>query len=159
VQRHIPVVKDLVRLSKRPGVIYLSRFKYASFLREFFMSGGSACILDRASLSTFSTALRRVAAGRNYLDPEVSDEMFVALVGDRVRPRSGILSRREEEVLRLIAHGYTQKEIAKKMAISPTTVETYSARIREKLDLRERSDLVRYAMTRGIVNKTEGDAA
>jgi DNA-binding NarL/FixJ family response regulator len=87
--------------------------------------------------------------------------MVVALVGDRGRPRAGVLSRREEEVLRLIAHGYTQKEIAKKMAISPTTVETYSARIREKLDLRERSDLVRYAMTRGIVRETvdQDDAA
>lgn len=161
VLRHIPLVKDLVRLPKRPGVIYLSRFKYPSFLREFFMSGGSACILDRASVSTFSAAVRRVAAGRNYIDPDVSDEMVVALAGDRGRPRGGVLSRREEEVLRLIAHGYTQKEIAKKMGISPTTVETYSARIREKLDLRERSDLVRYAMTRGTVIKIvdEDDAA
>lgn len=151
-REHLPVIRTITKLPKRPGVAYLSRYKYADFLREFFMSGGSACILDRGAVSTLSAAIRRVAAGRNYIDPDVSDEMIVALVGERGRPRTGALSQREEDVLRLIAHGYTQKEIAQKMGISPSTVDTYASRLREKLDLRERSDLVRYAMTSGIVS-------
>jgi two-component system response regulator NreC len=151
-REHLPVIRTITKLPKRPGVAYLSRYKYADFLREFFMSGGSACILDRGAVSTLSAAIRRVAAGRNYIDPDVSDEMIVALVGERGRPRTGALSKREEDVLRLIAHGYTQKEIAQKMGISPSTVDTYASRLREKLDLRERSDLVRYAMTSGIVS-------
>ena len=157
---HLPLVKELTELSTRVGVVYLSRFKHAWFLREFLLHGGGACVLDRASLDILSTAIRRVAAGRHYLDPEVSDELVVALVGDAGRPKAGALSRREEEVLRLIASGYTHKEIAQKMKISPSTVETYSSRIREKLDLQERPDLIRYAMTRGIVKDPgESDAA
>jgi DNA-binding NarL/FixJ family response regulator len=148
---HLPLIKELAESSKRAGVVYLSRFKHAWFLREFFLKGGAACVLDRASLDILSTAIRRAAAGRHYIDPDVSDEIVVALVGDGGRPKAGALSRREEEVLRLIASGHTHKETARKMGISPSTVETYSSRIREKLDLQERSDLIRYAMTRGIL--------
>jgi two-component system, NarL family, response regulator NreC len=155
---HLPLIKAISELPKRSAVMYLSRYKHASFLREFFRNRGAACILDRASVGTLSMAIRRVAAGRYYVDPDVSDEIVFALVGEIGRPRR-VLSRREEGVLRLIASGYTHKETARKMGISPTTVETYSNRIRKKLDLKDRSDLVRYALTRGILTDTiEGGA-
>lgn len=147
---HVPLIKAISELPKRPAVMYLSRYKHASFLSEFFRNRGAACILDRASVETLTTAVRRVAAGRHYVDPDVSDEIVLALVGDIGRPRR-VLSRREEGVLRLTASGHTHKEVAGTMGISPTTVQTYINRIRKKLDLKERSDLVRYALTRGIL--------
>jgi DNA-binding NarL/FixJ family response regulator len=98
---HQAFVKGLSKLPNRPGVIYLSTYKHVSFLREFFMNGGAACVLTNTSVSTVHTAIRRAAAGRNYIDPDVSDEIVVALVGDRGRPRGGVLSKREEETLRL----------------------------------------------------------
>jgi two-component system response regulator NreC len=154
---HLPLIKEVSERPKRSAVMYLSRFKHASFVHEFFEDGGAACILDRASVETLSTAIRRVAAGRYYVDPDVSDEIVLALVGDNGRPRR-VLSRREEGVLRLIASGHTHKEIARTMRISPTTVQTYINRIRRKVDLKERSDLVRYALTRGILTDTmEGE--
>jgi DNA-binding NarL/FixJ family response regulator len=109
---HLPLIKAISELPKRSAVMYLSRYKHASFLREFFRNRGAACILDRASVETLSMAIRRVAAGRHYVDPDVSDEIVLALVGDIGRPRR-VLSRREEGVLRLIASGHTHKEIAR----------------------------------------------
>ena len=77
---HLPLIKAVSELPKRSAVMYLSRFKHASFLREFFRNRGAACILDRASVETLSTAIRRVAAGRHYVDPDVSDEIVLALL-------------------------------------------------------------------------------
>ena len=157
--RYISIAKALAGLPKSPGVMILSRFKDPEFLHDFFKAGGSACIFDGAPVTTLSAAFRRVAAGGKYIDPDVSDETVVALIGEPGRPRAGALSRREEEVLRSMAQGYTQKEIAQELGISPATVETYRARIAEKLDLHGRSDLVRYALLRGILKADDGDAA
>jgi DNA-binding NarL/FixJ family response regulator len=94
-------------------------------------------------------AIRTVATGGRYMDPSVITD----LVGNLLAPRAvsnetspAVLSEREEEVLRLIAQGHANKEIAAKLGISIKTVETYKSRSMLKLGLRGRADIVRYAI-------------
>ncbi len=93
-----------------------------------------------------------MAAGRVYLDPSLAGKLVGGLVGKQAGkegPGGADLSEREEEVARLIAQGYSNKEIAAQLSVSVKTVETYKARSLEKLGFRSRTDLVRYALQRG----------
>ena len=116
---------------------------YARLMRE---AGVSGYVLKRAAADELVRAIRAVAAGGTYFDP--------ALPGAATPPPVGggppvELSDREEEVVRLIARGYSNKEIAARLDLSVKTVETYKARSLEKLNLRTRVDIVRYATQRG----------
>jgi DNA-binding NarL/FixJ family response regulator len=102
-------------------------------------------------------AIRAVAAGETYLDPTIVSDV----VGSYVRKQSakegqprGELSEREAEVLRLIALGYSNKEIASRLDISVRTVETYKARLMEKLNFHSRTEIVRYALLQGWLEET-----
>ena len=148
--RHVELTRSLRQLSKSVEVILMSQFKHPEIIRNFFGAGGGACLETEVANTTLLAAIRRVAAGRKYIDPDVSDEAVVAMVGDKGRPHA-ILSRREREVLRLLASGYTYKEAAQTLRISPATVETYRERINEKADIRSRAELVRYALLHRIL--------
>ncbi|MCA1628213.1 MAG: response regulator transcription factor, partial [Acidobacteria bacterium] len=100
---------------------------------------------------------RVVAAGGVYLDPSMAGKVVRDYVGkrasDAASPHSD-LSEREAEVLRLIALGYSNKEIGAQLNIGVRTVETYKARLMEKLELRSRTDIVRYALHQGWLQDT-----
>ena len=157
LDRHLPLIDSLLRLRNHPAVMMISTYKRPDFLRQFFSIGASACILTGAATELMLRAIRRIAAGRKYIDPDVSDEAIIALAGDQGRPRRGLLSRREELALALLARGYTLKEAAKRMRVSPSTVQTFRNRIAEKLDLHGRTDFVRYALAAGILKPDEQD--
>lgn len=92
-------------------------------------------------------AIRRAAGGEQYVSPRVASRLGAldrALVDDR-------LSAREVEVLRLITLGHTSVEVARRLHLSPRTVETHRARIHRKLELTTRAELVRYALGRGLL--------
>lgn len=93
-----------------------------------------------------------VAAGGIYLDPALASKVVDNYIGSRSKKNESLrsdLSERETEVLRLVALGHSNKEIAAKLEISVKTVETYKARLMEKLDLHSRVDMVRYARDQG----------
>ena len=92
--------------------------------------------------------MREVAGGGRYVNPELGARL-VAAESQAVR-RDG-LSEREHEVLRLLALGYTNQEIAKQLVISVRTAETHRAHIMQKLGLSSRAELVRYALDRGLL--------
>src|SRR5262249_45624217 len=101
-------------------------------------------------------AIRAVAGGGTYIDPALAQSVVGPFVG---RPEAAgeptpVLSEREEEVVSLIAQGYSNKEIAARLKLSVKTVETYKARSLEKLGLRSRVDLVRYATQQGWLTPT-----
>ncbi|MGZ4812517.1 MAG: LuxR C-terminal-related transcriptional regulator [Terriglobales bacterium] len=156
--KHVELTKSLRQLPKSPEVILMSQYKHPEFIRAFFEAGGGGCLVTEVDNSTLVAAVRRVAAGRKYIDSNVSDEAVVAMVGGGGRPRA-ILSPREREVLRFLALGYTYKDTAKAMGISVASVETYRARIIEKLDLRGRADLIRYALLSGILHPEDESSA
>ena len=109
------------------------------YLQQLLQAGASGYLLKRAAADDLIHAIRTVARGGTYLDPSLAGKVLGGLVG---RPAAGpapgdALSDREEEVLRLIARGFTNREIAARLDVSVKTVETHKARAMEKLGLRQ----------------------
>jgi DNA-binding NarL/FixJ family response regulator len=133
-------------------VLALTFHEDRSDVQALFAAGASGYALKRAAVGELVRALRAVAAGGEYLDPSLG----ARIVGTRTHgpagrcvPRGGDLTGRETEVLRLIAQGHSNKEVAGRLLLSVKTVETYKTRSMEKLGLDSRVDLVRYASRRG----------
>ncbi|MBC7912412.1 MAG: response regulator transcription factor [Pyrinomonadaceae bacterium] len=133
-------------------VLALTVHNDQGYLNQLLKSGASGYVLKRAAAHELIQAIRAVAAGDTYLDPAIVSNV----VGNYVRKQSpkeglphGDLSERESEVLRLIALGFSNKEIAAKLDISVRTVETYKVRLMEKLNFHSRAEIVRYAMLQG----------
>jgi DNA-binding NarL/FixJ family response regulator len=133
----------LKRVCPLAAIVVLTVYEDAAYLRELFEVGANAYVLKRAASTELIGAIRSVLRGDVYVDPRVASKVVVP-----VGPRSGSapsLSEREAEVLRAVAQGYSNKEIAGQLTLSVRTVETYKARSMEKLGLRNRVDIVRYA--------------
>ena len=135
-------------------VVVLSTNENASFVRSTLASGALGHVLKDAFESDLFQALKLAARGRRYLDPRLSDsvsDLLLVTAGAGIGPpRTQRLSRRETQVLRAIAQGFTGREIGKQFGLSEKTVQTYRARIYEKLELRSRADLVHYAVAHGL---------
>jgi DNA-binding NarL/FixJ family response regulator len=133
-------------------VLALTIHEDRSYLRALLAAGASGYVLKRAAAEELIRGIRTVAAGGIYLDPRVADKLvsnFVRHSPVAATVREGDLSDREREVLRMIAQGYSSKEIAARVTLSVKTVDTYKARAMEKLGLDSRVDLVRYAVQQG----------
>ena len=134
-------------------VLVLTAYEDKSYMRQLFEAGANGYLLKRAAAQEVIGAIRTVAAGGLYIDPTLASKVvdsFVRQPAAGGKPSRGSeLSEREREVLRLIAWGYSNKEIAARLDISVKTVETYKTRLMEKLDLRSRADIVRYAVRQG----------
>ena len=135
-------------------VLALTRHTDVNYARQIMQAGARGYVLKQAAAKDLIVAIRTVAAGGVYLDPTIGGRM---LDTGMQRQASGAvqeaLSEREAEVVRLIAYGYSNKEIAAQLAISVKTVDTYKARAMEKLQLFSRTALVRYALEQGWMNQ------
>jgi len=147
----VQVTAQLRMVRPNRKVLALTVHEDAGYLRQLLVAGGSGYVLKRAAATELVQAIRAVAAGGTYLDAAVSERV----VNNFMRPPSpqtasaADLSDRETEVVRLIAQGYSNKEVAAKLRLSVKTVETYKARSMEKLGMRSRVDIVRYATKQG----------
>ena len=133
-------------------VLVLTAYEDKSYMRQLFEAGAAGYLLKRAAAQEVIGAIRTIAAGGLYIDPTLASKVvdsFVRQPAAGGKQQRGELSEREQEVLRLIAWGYSNKEIAARLDISVKTVETYKTRLMEKLDLRSRADIVRYAVRQG----------
>ncbi len=138
-------------------VMALTAHEEQAYLRQLLQAGASGYVLKRAASKELIHAIRVVAAGQVYLDPSVAGQVVSSFVGRKSEQSAtggGDLSERETEVLRLIALGHSNKEIAAQLDISVKTVETYKTRLMEKLDLHSRADIVRYALRQGWLQNT-----
>ena len=139
------------RLSKT-HVVILSMYSSEAHVVEALRSGASAYVLKDASVEELVAAIREAVAGRRYLSAPFSNDRIESYLR---RPSGadpyGTLTSREREVLHLVAEGLTSGEIAKRLFISPRTAESHRANLMRKLGLRSRTDLVRFALQRGIV--------
>ena len=137
-------------------VLALTAYDDDGYLRQLLEAGASGYVLKKAAAEELVKALRAVASGGVYIDPALAGRVVGGYVGRkklRGELRGAELSGREEEVLRLVAWGYTNKEAAGYLNISVKTVETHKTNLMEKLDLRTRSDVVRYALRRGWLSE------
>ncbi|HEV7893882.1 MAG TPA: response regulator transcription factor [Pyrinomonadaceae bacterium] len=137
-------------------VLVLTAYDEVGYLRQLLQAGASGYVLKRAAAEDLVKAIRVVASGGVYLDPTLAGKVVGGYVG-RKKLRGALqgveLSGREEEVLRLVAWGYTNKEVAGYLNISVKTVETHKTNLMEKLELSGRSDIVRYALRRGWLSE------
>jgi DNA-binding NarL/FixJ family response regulator len=134
----------------RVKVIALSAYSDEAHIRQLLSSGASSYVLKRTITEELIRAIRTVADGGVYLDPSIAG-MVAKGYANPPSSEDGqdVLSRREHEVFLEVAYGYTNKEIGERLHISVKTVEGYKVRIREKLDLHSRADIVRYALRQG----------
>lgn len=141
--------EQIKRDSPDVRVVALTAHEGSGYVRRLLDAGASGYVLKRAAGQTLIEAIRTVAAGGVYLDPSVAGAVVRGYVGREAGPEQAELSDREEAVLRLLAEGYSNKEIAARLELSIKTVETYKARGMEKLGFDSRVDLVRHALRQG----------
>jgi DNA-binding NarL/FixJ family response regulator len=133
-------------------VVALTVHEDRGYLQQLLQAGAAGYVLKRAAADDLIHAIRTVARGGTYLDPSLAGKVADALAG---RPaRAGELSDREEEVLKLIARGFTNREIADKFELSVKTVETHKARAIQKLGLDSRAGIVAHAIQAGWMSES-----
>jgi two-component system, NarL family, response regulator NreC len=132
-------------------VLVLSMQDDPRYVREAFAAGASGYVLKEAADTEVVSAIRAVAGGERYVHPSLGARLFTAEAEERRRAEQDPLSDREREVLQLLALGHTNQEIAKKLYISVRTAETHRAHIMQKLHLTSRAELVRYALSEGLL--------
>ncbi len=132
-------------------VIVLSMYAEREYVRRALKAGAVGYVVKRSAAKEVIDAIRAVHAGRRYLSPRVADVVMDDYSGDGKDDPLARLSAREREVLQLLAEGRTGAQIAQRLSLSQKTVETYRARLIEKLGIRDVAGLVKFAIARGIV--------
>ena len=132
-------------------VIVLSMYAEREYVRRALKAGAAGYVVKRSAAKELVDAIRAVHAGQRYLSPRVADVVIDDYAEERDDPLAR-LSAREREVLQLLAEGRTGAEIAQRLSLSQKTVETYRARLVEKLGIRDVAGLVRFAIQRGLVS-------
>jgi two-component system, NarL family, response regulator NreC len=137
-------------------ILALSMQDDPSYVRQAFAGGASGYVLKEAADDELLAAIRQVAGGGRYVDPQLGARLAAADTAATAETSDDPLSEREREVLRLLALGHTNQEIAQMLYLSVRTAETHRARIMQKLGLTTRAELVRHAIERGLL--TDDDA-
>ena len=141
------VVEALKRACPATKVVTLTVHEDTGYLRRLLEAGADGYVLKRSAAEELVRAVRAVVGGGTYIDPTLAKAVVPVFVG---RAAADVeLSEREEAVVRLIAMGHTNKEIAGRLEVGVKSVETYKARALEKLGVESRAEVVRYAIDRG----------
>jgi len=146
----IPEIREAAPDAK---IVTLSMQDDPSYVRQAFASGANGYVLKEAADDELLAAVREVAAGGSYVAPRLGARLAAADATAAAEAAADPLTDREHEVLRLLALGHTNQEIAKQLFISVRTAETHRAHIMQKLRLSSRAELVRYALERGLLEQ------
>jgi len=152
----IEATQQIVRRAPSVHVLILSMHLDEAYVARALEAGATGYLLKDSADADLITGVRAVGMGKSFFSPAVAKLML----SDYVRRLSGkgmvdrytTLSEREREVFQLIAEGYSNKEIADLLTISPTTVETHRAHILQKLDVHSTAEIVLYAVRRGVIS-------
>ncbi len=151
----IEATRQIKKLLPEVKVLILTMHEHDEYIFQALRAGASGYILKEAADTELISALHVIQNGQFYLSPAAQSVM----VGDYLqRVRTGeekdsytSLTEREREILKLVAEGYTNNQIAERLVISPKTVDTHRTHIMDKLNLHSRAELVKYAMRRGLL--------
>jgi len=152
----LEVARQVRKNSPNTQVVMLSMHRDESYVLEALKNGASGYVVKDAGAEELIKAIREAAANRRYLSPPLSDsavQAYAQRAGAAAMDAYDSLSSREREVVQLAAEGHTNAEIGKRLFISPRTVEIHRANMMQKLDLRNQTELIRYALKRGIIAK------
>jgi DNA-binding NarL/FixJ family response regulator len=148
----VEATRKIVKNHPRVKVIGLSMHSSDKYVREMFKAGASGYLLKNCPFEELVEAVRTVAAGKTYISSSIGDMIVkeYASKPDEEKSVFTILSQREREVLQLLAEGKTTKQIAKRLHISPKTVEAHRLRIMERLNIDNVAQLTKYAIQEGL---------
>lgn len=150
------LIESLQRQYPKTRILALSSHDELSFARLLMAAGAAGYVSERSSVAELRSALREVAHGHTYIDSSISDRADPTTLGKmksleaRQKP-SSFLSKRETEVLRMLAQGFTNQQVADALTLSVKTAETYRVRLTRKLGVKSRAELFRYAFEVGMV--------
>ena len=147
----IEATQSVLKEAPDASVLVLSMQDDPRYVREAFAAGASGYVLKEAADEELVAAIREVAGGGRYVHPELGARLIQADAEERARADADPLSDREREVLRLLALGHTNQEIAKMLYLSVRTVETHRSHIMQKLRLSTRAELVQHAIDAGLL--------
>jgi two-component system response regulator NreC len=147
----IAAIPDLIAASPETRILVLSMQDDSSYVRQAFSAGAHGYLLKEAADAELVQAIHDVAAGHRYLHPALGARLAAAEAIRHDRAVADPLSDREHDVLHLLALGHTNQEIATQLFISVRTAETHRARIMQKLRVSSRAELVRYALSTGVL--------
>jgi DNA-binding NarL/FixJ family response regulator len=140
-------IPDLLEKAPSARILVVSSLAQPTSVRRALAAGAHGYVPKRASDTELIEAIHRVAAGERYVDPDLGAQLVVADGIPALEP----ISDRERDVLDLLALGYTNQEIGRKLYISVRTVDTHRAHIMRKLDLATRAELVLFALAHGLI--------
>lgn len=146
----IAAIEQILEVSPETRVLILTMHDDPAYLRQAIESGATGYMVKSGADTELLAAIRAVHRGQTYIASSLADSSLQHALAERSRDRrhgeGDLLSERERQVLTMVAYGHTYKEIANQLNLSVKTVETYRSRLGEKLGLRSRVDLVRYAL-------------
>lgn len=148
------VTREAGRRAPYTRVLVLSMHSGEGYVTEALTAGATGYVLKNADMDNLVLAVREVGAGRRYLSPSISSVVVDAYLHKRKDGSSDpyeTLTRRERQVLKLVAEGRHNPDIAAELAISPRTVENHRASLMRKLAFKSQADLIRYALRRGLL--------
>jgi len=146
-------IQEITRAFPKTRALVLTMHDDPAYLRSVFAAGASGYVLKRSVDAELLAAIRAVHRGGTFVDPAMAGYFVKDMLvqsGEKDRPKK-VLSDRELQVLTLVARGYSSQQIAKQIFLSVKTVETYRSRFADKLGLRTRSDIVRFAVQMGLL--------
>ncbi len=153
----IEAISEIKRRCPQTKVLALTVHKAEEYVLETLRAGADGYVLKDATHSELMMALENVLSGRRYVSPGVSDKLIEGYLEGKTPSKEtsswDTLTPRERQILKLIAEGYKNKEIADYLYISPKTVEKHRANLMRKLDLHSVSALTAFAMERGLIVK------
>ncbi len=149
------VAETVLREKPHLAIVVLTMHEDDYYLQELFRIGVRGFVLKKSSGRDLVQAIRAAHRGEHYVDPSMAGRVISSFTGNsagKENPeRMGQLTRREQEVCKLLAYGHTNAEIAEQLSISDRTVETHRANIMAKLSVKSRAELVRFAIDNGLL--------
>ncbi|MBI2850858.1 MAG: response regulator transcription factor [Chloroflexi bacterium] len=159
----IEVIRKLKAEGLPVAILVLTMHEDEAYFRETLSAGALGYIPKKAADTELISAIRVVDSGQVFLYPSLTKSLVRELIYSGSLDKEvdsdsyAKLSRREREVLQLVAQGYTNQQMADRLFLSVKTIETYKTRVMEKLDLHSRVELVRYALQRGLLTNEEAE--
>lgn len=155
----LEATRRLKSMGLKSEILILTMYAEEEYLFQALQAGASGYLLKKAADTELIDAIRTMHKGLAFLYPSatkmlIQDYLERVKSGEEKESYDG-LSQREREVLQLIAKGYTSQEVAKRLFLSPKTVETYRSRIADKLGIRHRAELVKYALRKGLLRSEQ----
>lgn len=146
---------EIVKHYPKSKVLVLTQYDDREYIHRFLRAGVAGYVLKKTIGRDLIAAIRTVASGKSYLDPAISETVIRGFVESQEKNQNEDLyerlTDREKMVLKLIAEGYTSRQIADTLVLSIKTVMTHRANVMEKIGLHNRADLIRYAIRKGLI--------